>query len=175
MKHKLQLDTAENYQKRQREYEEECRVWAQENQAAITVLKAKLFTIAGDRISPQPCWFVSDIASHGRLIELPTKLRRVDGNRCHHNVAWLWEQRKTSSRLKAIATGYALSEDGMWRPHSWCLTTTYILETTVVRLQYFGISMNAEDADAYAAGFLSETNEEFKAKFEQMKRLRQSV
>jgi hypothetical protein len=139
-------DTSENRVNRQRtaksgrrSYVEECRVWAEANQAAIASLKAKLFTIGGDKISPQPCPFVSEIASHGVLVELPIKLRQMDGNRCHHNVASLWEQRKKHSRLKAIATGYALSEDGMWRWHTWGLAATHILEATAVRLQYFGI------------------------------------
>ena len=163
-------DTSDNREKRQRaSYAEECRVWANENREAIASLKAKLFAIGGNKISPQPCPFVSEIASHGVLVELPVKLRQMDGNRCHHNVASLWEQRKKHSRLKAIATGYALSEDGMWRWHTWGLAATHILETTVVRLQYFGIPMDAEDADALAAGFLFQTETEFKAKLEQLK------
>jgi len=146
-------DTSENREKRQREsYAEECRVWAHGNREVIASLKAKLFAIAGNKIFPQPCPFVSEIASHGVLVELPVKLRQMDGNRCHHNVASLWEQRKKYSRLKAIATGYALSEDGMWRWHTWGLAATHILETAVVRLQYFGIPMDAEDADAFASG-----------------------
>ena len=41
----------------------------------------------------------------------------------------------------------------MWRWHTWGLAATHILEATVVRLEYFGIPMDAEDADAFAAGF----------------------
>lgn len=61
----------------------------------------------------------------------------------------------------------------MWRPHSWGLTATYILETTFGMLRYFGITMNGEAADIFAANFLSETDTEFKAKLEQLKCLRQ--
>ena len=94
-------DTSENREKRQREsYAEECRVWAHENREAIASLKAKLFAIGGNKISPQPCPFVSEIASHGVLVDLPVRLRQMDGNRCHHNVASLWEQRKKHSRQK---------------------------------------------------------------------------
>ena len=50
----------------------------------------------------------------------------------------------------------------MWRWHTLGLAATHILETTVVRLQYFGIPMDAEDADAFAAGFLCHTETEFK-------------
>jgi hypothetical protein len=173
---KVHLETSENRKQWQRtaKYAEECRAWAQENQTAIASLKAKLFAIDGNQISPQPCPFVSEIASHGVLVELPVKFRRMDGNGCHHNVASLWEQRKKRSRLKAIATGYVLDVDGMWRWHTWGIAATYILETTMVRLQYFGILMDAEDADAFAAGFLSETETQFEAKLEQLKRSRQA-
>jgi hypothetical protein len=175
MKPKLHLATTEERERHQREYEEEYRVWAHENQAAITELKAKLFAIAGNQISSQPCPFVSEIASHGVLVELPVKLRKMDGNRCHHNVASLWEQRKKRSRLKAIATGYVLNEDGIWRWHSWCLAATHIQETTEVRLQYFGLPMDGEDADAFAAGFLCGTRAEFNAKLEQLRHRRFST
>jgi hypothetical protein len=151
---------------------EGCRGWAQQNHPAITSLRAKLFGIAGNQISSQPCPFVSEIASHGVLVELPVKLRQMDGNCCHHNVASLWEQRKKRSRLKALATGYALSEDGMWRWHTWGITATHVLETTVARLQYFGILMDAEDADVFAAGFLCKTRGDFEAKLEQLKKSR---
>jgi hypothetical protein len=70
----------------------------------------------------------------------------MEGNRCHENVACLWDQRKKRGKLKGIATGDALNEDGMWRWHSWCLTATHILETTDRHARYFGIPMNAEDA-----------------------------
>jgi hypothetical protein len=175
LKRKLHLATAEEREKHQREYAEECRVWARENHEAIASLKAKLFAIAGNKISPQPCPFVSEIASHGVFVELPVKLRRMDGNRCHHNVASLWEQRKKYGRLRAIATGYVLNEDSMWRWHSWGLAATHILETTVARLQYFGLPMDAEDADALAAGFLCETIAEFEAKLEQLRQRRFST
>jgi hypothetical protein len=175
MKHRLQVATIEEREKHQREYQEECRVWAEENREAIATLKAKLFAIGGNEISPQPCPFVSEIASHGVLVELPVKLRPMAGNRCHHNVSSLWEQRQKRSRLRAIATGYVLNEDGMWRWHTWGIAATHILETTVVRLQYFGILMDAEYADAFAASFLCETRAEFEAKLEQIRHRRLSA
>jgi hypothetical protein len=142
----------------QKDYKGECQRWSQENRPAITTLKDKLIAIAGSRISPQPCPFISTIASDGELIELPVLHRRMGGNHCHDNVAWLWNQRNKRFKLllagglpilKAIATGYALNEDGMWRPHSWGVTATHIVETTVSRLQYFGIVLSAEVADAF--------------------------
>ena len=48
-----------------------------------------------------------------------------------------------------MATGYALSEDGLWRSHSWGLTQArnraVIIETTVSRERYFGVMFPAEE------------------------------
>ena len=42
----------------------------------------------------------------------------------------------------------------------------------MAKLQYFGILMDAEDADAFAAGFLCKTRADFEAKLEQLKQSR---
>ncbi len=57
-------------------------------------------------------------------------------NDCHANVAalWVWGQ------VPEIGTGYALSEDGLWRQHSWGLRESgVVVETTYARLRYVGI------------------------------------
>ena len=36
-------------------------------------------------------------------------------------------------------TGFALSRDGIWRVHSFCLDGTEIIETTESRVRYFGM------------------------------------
>jgi hypothetical protein len=136
----------------------------QENHTGLLSLKAKLFALGGDEVSPQPCPFISVIAGRGQLMDLPITVRRIQASCCHYNVASLWDQRKERGRLKAITTGYALSEDGIWRWHSWGLTTTRIIETTIRKLQYFGIPLHAEGADYFTAGFLSETEADFNAK-----------
>jgi hypothetical protein len=41
----------------------------------------------------------------------------MEDSRCHENVARLWTDKRWG--LVAIGTGYALSEDGLWRRHSW--------------------------------------------------------
>jgi hypothetical protein len=131
--------------------------WAKKNNLAIDAVKAKLFKIAGSRISPQPYEFITVLAEYGQQIDLAVKFRPMERNSCHYNVSLLWQQRSERSRLRAIATGYALSEDGMWRPHSWGLTRTYILETTIERCEYFGIVMHGEAADIFVAGHMLET------------------
>ena len=77
--------------------------------------------------------------------------------------------------MKAIITGYALGEDGIWRWHSSGLTATCIMETTIRKLRYFGIPLHAEGADYFTAGFLSETEADFNAKLAKLgsQRIRQ--
>lgn len=50
-------------------------------------------------------------------VHAPTDLIYVGGNagECHRNVAALWR----SGHAASIGTGYALSDDELWREHSW--------------------------------------------------------
>jgi len=64
-------------------------------------------------------------------------LRRGNMSECHQNAGRYWAA--SMGDLK-IATGYALSNDGMWRAHSWNLRPDgYVLESTVPRVKYYGI------------------------------------
>jgi len=51
-----------------------------------------------------------------------------------------------------IMTGFALSEDGVWRQHSWNLEREMgqIIETTVPRIAYFGYELSEAEAVEFA-------------------------
>jgi hypothetical protein len=68
---------------------------------------------------------------------------------CHWNVSYLWLH--VAGRPFSIGTGYALSEDGLWRQHSWAMDGDKIVETTVPRHTYFGIVLNPAEADRFAS------------------------
>jgi hypothetical protein len=86
---------------------------------------------------------------HGRLIDAPITFKRKTKGNCHQNVATIW--RKKQYRIAAICSGYGLSHDGLWRPHTWgILRDGGILETTEVRERYFGLVHEGEFADALA-------------------------
>ncbi len=65
-------------------------------------------------------------------------------SQCHQNVIDSWKLRN----IQHIHTGYGLSEDGLWRAHSWGLNIDEsnadappiktIIETTEERIIYFG-------------------------------------
>lgn len=68
---------------------------------------------------------------------------------CHSNTCDLWEQNRNEYEV-AIATGYALSEDGIWRQHSWMMLrgcrSVKVIETTKKRIAYFGFVMSQSEA-----------------------------
>jgi len=67
---------------------------------------------------------------------------------CHKNVAEIWAEKQ--DELVGIGTGYSLSDDGLWREHSWGVRREGILETTVSRAKYFGVLLQHGDADSFA-------------------------
>ena len=66
-------------------------------------------------------------------------------SRCHENAANLVISDPDNLVLE---TGYALSDDGLWRQHSWVVTRrkSAVIETTVQRYRYFGIPLPVEAA-----------------------------
>ncbi|MBQ8806613.1 MAG: hypothetical protein IJZ68_09245 [Bacteroidaceae bacterium] len=68
-------------------------------------------------------------------------------SQCHRNSSYCWEANQDKA---VLCTGYALSEDGMWRQHSWLVELrprrNKIVETTVPRIAYFGFGMTTEEA-----------------------------
>lgn len=73
----------------------------------------------------------------------PVSFRPMCARNCHGNAAELHV--KTGHH---IATGYALSDDGLWRQHSWGVhkNTGKPIETTTHRDKYHGVVLNTEEA-----------------------------
>ena len=67
---------------------------------------------------------------------------------CHGNVSRLWVQRR--GRM-SIVTGYALSEDGLSRSHTWGVEDERVVETTEARILYYGVVLPAHVARQFAA------------------------
>jgi len=71
-------------------------------------------------------------------------------SQCHYNSAKLWEKYKEKFK---IVTGYALSLDGMWREHSWCVEVrprkNRIVETTEPRVAYYGMTLTDDESEEF--------------------------
>lgn len=80
------------------------------------------------------------------------RLKEGMPSQCHYNSALLWAANKGRCQ---ICTGYALSEDGIWRQHSWVvqpLTRSWrIWETTVKRVAYFGVVFDDAECERFYA------------------------
>lgn len=90
------------------------------------------------------------ILARGQLWGPTNRVIKGADSQCHANSALLFEANQGSLLL---ATGYALSEDGLWRQHSWCLLpaprSTQVVETTESRLLYFGFALDLAESIAF--------------------------
>jgi hypothetical protein len=78
-----------------------------------------------------------------------TRFEPRDVNACHENVAVLW----IDGEVESIGTGYALSDDGLWRQHSWGVDADgTVVETTAERQAYVGITLPARAPSMQFAG-----------------------
>lgn len=109
-----------------------------EHAAKLRQLRDILLGIAGREmvIMPNGERDIDDILANGRIFPKTYKKVRGERSNCHENGMKQWLRHPTKYR---IAGGYALSEDGLWRQHSWLvdkMDRTY--ETTVPRVMYYG-------------------------------------
>lgn len=98
-----------------------------------------------------------NIIAHGQLWDnITTRMMRGLPSQCHSNSAELWYNNRHSYKnghAVIICTGYALSDDGIWRQHSWLVhakpRANVIIETTEPRVAYFGFGMTYAEAEQF--------------------------
>ena len=119
-------------------------------QPALRRLREKLLRLGGVALVAPPARDpdLDAVLAAGVAFEA-TNVKHVPGldSQCHANVSRLWAEK--SERLQ-IVTGYALSDDGLWRCHTWGLETDRVVETTEMRLLYFGVTLTTEGAARFA-------------------------
>ena len=120
-------------------------------QPELKQLKSLLLKFGGDFIvAPQkddPD--VPKLLKSGFLMSGPILFKPKKATMCHQNVSAVWTEGRKG--LIGVATGYALSEDGLWRQHSWGVMQDGVLETTEKRQKYFGILLQDSAADYFAS------------------------
>ena len=88
------------------------------------------------------------LQQHGEIwLPKGATIKRGEVSQCHRNALSLWEADPAGLR---VATGYYLTDDGMWRQHSWCIRPTAkggrVVETTHKALLYFGVILTDQEA-----------------------------
>lgn len=71
-------------------------------------------------------------------------------SQCHLNSAMICLENKMKGKGNIhMVSGYALSDTGMWRQHSWCVevqeSQNIIIETTELRTLYFGYVLDDKE------------------------------
>jgi hypothetical protein len=93
------------------------------------------------------------LLKRGEHFEERADLVPGESGQCHFNTARLWS---TQRETLTIMTGYALSEDGSWRQHSWLLRLkpdpgeSRLIETTMRRIKYFGVILTKAEAERFS-------------------------
>lgn len=123
---------------------------------AFKVLTSRLLQIGGEEVIP-PLSGEKDIIPAAALLAIgevmtgPVVFEEMEPSQCHVNVARQLNAGREG--LTGICTGYALSDDGLWRRHWWGeFADGRLLETTVERVTYFGMSLR--DPKEFARGIL---------------------
>lgn len=123
------------------------------------LLRDKLLAIGGCEVCmPVTEDDYDDIMQYGQIWDnLRTIRMKGRPSQCHSNAAELWYNNRKSSTEKdfavIICTGYALSDDGLWRQHSWLIQagprSNVLVETTEPRVCYFGFGMTFDQAEDF--------------------------
>lgn len=112
-------------------------------------LEQRLLSMGGEIVVPRREPDQDKILSRGRQwIGHNIKIIKGQTRNCHGNVAKSW---RSNPRRYRIATGWALSDDGLWRQHSWLVEGRTLIETTTLREKYFGFELTPREAQQFEA------------------------
>lgn len=106
-------------------------------------LQDKLLLLGGDWVALEPEPDLEALLNEGRVIKGKLIFNRMSPHNCHKNCCELWEKDPKNCR---IASGWALSSDGIWRQHTWLLKGKAIIETTEPRTLYYGFVLGNKEA-----------------------------
>lgn len=122
-------------------------------QPEFATLVERLLAIAGMHIvaprAPEPD--IDILLARGQIWAGKSRLIPGYPSRCHENAAYLYMR---NAKRFCIVTGYALSNDGLWRQHSWIYDTAPLkrlrtVETTERRERYYGVVLDQAEAATF--------------------------
>lgn len=116
-------------------------------------LEQKLLRLGGKRMIYRNEPDLDSLLIRGELLHGSVELIPGEERECHSNSFQLWSENKEAFSL---VTGCGLSEDGLWRQHSWIIRKrptsgqARIIETTLQRTKYFGFILTDAEAEAFS-------------------------
>ncbi len=98
--------------------------------------------------------YLQTVADTGALfVDTKVRIKRGRPNECHRNAARFW----LKGQCVAIAIGYYLGPDYVWRQHSWgVMDNGTILDTHSAGRLYFGVRVESMKAVKFAEDHLGE-------------------
>ncbi|MBZ5621736.1 MAG: hypothetical protein LAQ69_23860 [Acidobacteriia bacterium] len=120
--------------------------------SARTRLRHILLRIGGTDVDFIEDPYLQVIADAGAPFDnTDVRIMRGRPNECHRNAALFWLKGKSA----AIAIGYYLGPDYVWRQHSWgVMGDGTILDTHTGGRQYFGVRVEPMEAIKFAEDHL---------------------
>jgi len=116
-------------------------------QPALNYLYGRLLEVGGKAVAARYEEDAEKLLERGVLMS-PKGFKMMVGDRsaCHANTARLYEM---NPKQVKIVTGYAMSDDQVWRQHTWGLWGNKVVETTEKRTKYFGFVLTPEETEAF--------------------------
>lgn len=110
-------------------------------------LKELLFGFGGDAvITPGVEPDKEKLMTRGVLVSGEGSILHGHNSACHYNASMNFK-----NLGHAIMTGYALSDDGVWRQHTWNVDGDgIVIETTEMRVAYFGFTLTDDESLEFA-------------------------
>ncbi len=109
-------------------------------------LKLKILGYGGEAVvlaykdSDHPKMLERGVCRYGSHVVMMPRMSNV-----HENIARL----SIGGLVDSVCTGYALSQDGVWRQHSWGLKDGVIVETVEPKVAYFGFTLTDEEENEF--------------------------
>ena len=115
---------------------------------ARTRLRQKLLRIGGVDVDFIEDPYLQVIADAGALFaDAKVRIKRGRPHECHRNASLFW----LKGQCDAIAIGYYLGPDDVWRQHSWgVMADGTILDTHAGGRRYFGVRVESMEAVKFA-------------------------
>jgi hypothetical protein len=114
----------------------------------LSELKDRLVALGGEFvILPMLEEDIDKILDRGEAFYPPILMRPRVSGQCHMNSAIMWAHENGPRKRLRVATGYALSDDTIWRQHSWIVDGQgRVRETTLPREIYYGFVMTERES-----------------------------